>query len=84
MVSLFYAGMGQNKHAESAYLKKKQENKKEMRKYKVSVLREKVHETVGMARAFNLTFAYGFYQLVANQHHCFQGSLFLWLYSISN
>lgn len=38
---LLYAGMGSNKHAESSYLKKKQEDKKEMRKYKVSsVVRE--------------------------------------------
>lgn len=33
-----YAGMERNKHVESAYLKKKHESKKEMRKYKVSVL----------------------------------------------
>ena len=37
--NLLYAGMGRNKHVESAYLKKKQESKKEMTKYKVSALR---------------------------------------------
>lgn len=34
--------MERNNHVESAYLKKKHESKKEMRKYKVSVLGEKL------------------------------------------
>lgn len=34
---LFYADVGRNMHAESVHLKKEQERKKEMRKYKVGL-----------------------------------------------